>query len=194
MKDCFFPFFVLFLLFFRKEVAVDSMKQYIIPVQGLKEGEYSYHFEIDEKFFKHFEYSEVKYGNLEVDVELEKRTRMLVFTFNIKGTVHVMCDRCLDMFDLYVSNEMFLYVKFGESQYEESASTLIIPEESGNLDIAHYIYEYIILAIPYKRVHENIEACNQDVVSKLSTNKEQNQSNTIDPRLEKLNYLYKNNN
>ena len=86
---------------------------FIIPFAGLKEGIHDYAFDIDAAFFESFEYSEVKQGNVHVDVILERQERMLIFNFNIRGNVQVPCDRCLSSLDLTIEGHERLIVKFG---------------------------------------------------------------------------------
>ena len=96
---------------------------------------------------------------------------MLVLYFDIKGSVNVMCDRCLDQFDQPVNGEERLIVKFGDSYYEESDEVVVIPETEYKLNVSQYIYEFINLLLPIKRVHPNdkqgVSKCNPEFVNRL---------------------------
>ncbi len=146
-------------------------ERYRIPFKGLKEGEHTFDFEIDSSFFESFTKSEIRKGNLHVQVILQKIPRLLTLDFIISGTVRVPCDRCLDEFDLPVSFHETLYIKFGEKRYEESANTLVIPEDDSFLVISQYIYEYAHLSLPLRRVHPDDEdghsTCNPVMLKKL---------------------------
>lgn len=162
------------------------MNQYTIQYSGLSDGEHTFHYEIKQDFFQEIDYAEITKGNIDVDIYLTKRPQMLVFKFLIKGTVNIICDRCLDHFNLKIENDTLLYVKFGHEQKEETDNSIIIPEEAGEFDLSHYIYEYIMLSLPYKRMHDDISACNQEVINKLNTTTEQ----SMDPRLASLKNIY----
>ncbi|MFW6248184.1 MAG: YceD family protein [Bacteroidota bacterium] len=162
------------------------MNQYIIQYSGLSDGEHKFQYEIKQDFLQESNYAEINKGNIDVDVYLTKRPQMLVLRFKIKGTINIICDRCLDHFDLNINNDTLLYVKFGDEHKEETDNSIIIQKETGDFDLSHYIYEYIMLSLPYKRMHEDISECNQDVIHKLKPSKEQ----SIDPRLASLKNIY----
>lgn len=141
-------------------------KTYIIPFAGLSQGQHEFNFEVGNSFFKEREYSEVKKADVEVLLHLNKQSSMLILDFMIKGTVNLPCDRCAEPFDLPVEGEAQLIVKFGET-FAEEEEAITIPFSESELDIEQYLYEFINLAIPQKRVHENIKDCNKEVISKL---------------------------
>lgn len=132
---------------------VDYLKQFVIPYFGLKNGFHDFRFEINKEFFDHFEYSEIKNGDLLIRVELEKQDRMLIFRFNVSGTVDVPCDRCGVHFDQPVGIGEKLIIKLGHQRREESHEIIIIPETDHEVDLSGFLYEYIILSLPVKRVH-----------------------------------------
>ncbi len=156
---------------------------------GLKEGVHDYSFEIDEAFFESFEYSEIKHGNVHVDVSMERKERMLIFNFRFRGEVQLPCDRCLAPMSMPIEGSDRLIVKFGQDWEEESEEIIIIPETEARIDISPFIYEYIILKLPIQRVHpEGKGLCDQSVVEKL----EQHAKVEIDPRWEALKNLKNN--
>jgi len=156
-----------------------ALQEFEIPFLGLKEGIHDYAFDLDAEFFESFEYSEVKQGKVHVDVSMERHERMLVFNFSIKGIVELPCDRCLAPMELEIEGHERLIVKFGQEWMEESEEVMIMPETESRIDISSFIYEYIMLMLPYKRVHpEGEDLCDQDVVEKL----EQYEESGIDPR------------
>lgn len=147
-------------------------RQFIIPFRGLATGSHKFAFEIGDKFFDDFEESEISKGKVLVNVDLNKMANMLELDFKLSGSVVVTCDRCLDEFDMPVSFETILYVKFGDTTHEQTDEILIISHAEGELDLAQYIYEYIHLSLPYKRIHPNDKKgkslCNKDMLKKLN--------------------------
>lgn len=166
-----------------------ALKEYVIPFVGLKEGVHDYSFEVDSKFFESFDYSEINHGNIHVELSMEKQDRMLIFNFSIDGYVVVPCDRCLAEMEYPVKGTERLIVKFGQERKEETEEILIIPETESHIDISEFIYEYIMLLLPYRRVHpEGDESCNNEVSNKL----DQYAAPEHDPRWEALKELKKN--
>ena len=155
---------------------MNYLDNYNIMFSGLGLGEHSFEFEIGDKFFESFDYSEIKQGKITVGVRLEKQERMLVLNFHLSGFVHVMCNRCMEFYDQPITGTEQLFVKFGDEHREESDNIIIIPSGNHTINISQFIYEYINLLLPYKCVHPNDDAgksrCNTvatDEVEKLST-------------------------
>jgi uncharacterized protein len=162
---------------------VGYMDDFIIPFVGLGIGNHSFVFDINDTFFANFEYSELKKGKVKVEVNLERQERMLVFMFDLKGSVHVTCDRCLDEFDQSVDGHEKLIIKFGHEHLEESDEILVIPETDYQVDLAPLIYEYICVLLPIRFVHPVNEKgeyeCDPDVTRFISEIPEHNHT---DPR------------
>lgn len=166
-----------------KGTVMNLLQEFVIPFLGLKEGVHDYAFDIDAEFFESFEYSEIKQGKVHVGVSLERQERILIFNFNIRGTIHLPCDRCLALMDLPIEGNERLIVKFGKEWKEETDEILIIPETESHIDISSFIYEYIMLLLPYKRVHPEGEGlCDQAMVEKL----DKHSTTETDPRWEAL--------
>ena len=166
-----------------------ALKEYVIPFVGLKEGVHDYSFEVDGKFFESFDYSEINQGDIHVEVSMEKKERMLIFNFSILGYVVVPCDRCLAEMEYPVNGTERLIVKFGQERKEETEEIIIIPETESHIDISGFIYEYIMLLLPYRRVHpEGEESCNNAMIDKL----DQYTAHEEDPRWAALKELKKN--
>lgn len=132
---------------------MDYLTQFIIPFSGLGDGVHKYEFVINKEFFDFFEYSEVKKGNIQVVVNLDKQERMMVIDFKFDGYVDILCDRCSGNFNQPVSGTQKLIVKVGNVREEESDEIITIPETDHEIDLSSFIYEYVILLLPVKRIH-----------------------------------------
>lgn len=141
------------------------MRDLVIRFSGLKDGLHEFHFEIGNTFFEQLDYSEITKATLAVDVQLEKRTNMLILNFNIAGKVEVMCDKCTDDFFIDVDTEEELIYKFGDG-ISDDVKIVVIPENEIEIDISQTVYELTILAIPSKRVHPKGE-CNQEMLKTM---------------------------
>jgi uncharacterized protein len=126
---------------------------YSILLSGLKEGHHSLDFEIDKEFFEHFEESEVKEGSLIANIEMDKRTTHIDLIIRVSGSVRVSCDRCLEMFSQHVSSENRILVKFGKSIDDIDPDIISVSADENELDLRQQLYEFIMLALPIKRVH-----------------------------------------
>ena len=145
-----------------------TLKKYIIQFGGLSIGNHNFEFHVDDAFFENFEYSEIKKGNIIVNISLEKQETMLMLSFNIYGKVNIICDRCSDFFDIPISTNEQLIIKFGDEDFEETDDILVIPFSEHKIDLSHLIYEYINLSLPIKRVHPDDKqgnpTCNPEII------------------------------
>jgi len=152
-------------------IAVDYLKQFVIPFVGLSAGNHQFEFEIDDKFFASFEYSEIKKARVKVSLDLNKQERMLVLNFKLSGTLQVLCVRCLDEFDMPVEIFEEYFIKFGPEHREEDDNVLVITENETHIDVAQLIFDYLSLSVPYRVVHpddENgVSLCNPEVIKKI---------------------------
>jgi len=126
---------------------------YTILLSGLREGYHPIDFEIDKEFFEQFEKSEVKEGSLIANIEMDKRSTHLDLIIRVSGSVRISCDRCLEIFSQPVNSENRLLVKFGKSIEDIDPDILSVPADEYELDLQQQIYEFIMLALPIKRVH-----------------------------------------
>lgn len=173
-----------------------SNRQFIIPFKGLKVGSHSFVYDIDDTFFDDYENSEITKGKIHIEVDLEKRTNMLELYFSIEGTVMVTCDRCLDEFEMPIANEANLFVKFGDASEEQTDEIIVLSHNEFELDIAQYIYEFVHLSLPYKRVHPDDangnSTCNKEMLKKLEEYVVREQDNKKDSPWDDLKNLMNN--
>lgn len=158
---------------------MDRFKDFIIAYSGLSLGFHEFEFAIQEWFFEKFDYNEFNQCDFKVDVRLEKQERMLIFEFDVAGSCHVNCDRCADDLALTIASNNVLIVKFSSTMEEEDTEDIIyISDKDYQLDISQYIYEYVVLSLPYKKVHSNkgTSTCNKETLKFLETKEVHNDS------------------
>jgi uncharacterized metal-binding protein YceD (DUF177 family) len=131
-------------------------KEYIIPFSGLKQGTHSFDFVLGEKFFQQFDFEEFISTQIQVSVQLNKMSTMMELAFAAQGSVRVPCDVTGELFDLPIQATLDLVVKFGEEFNDENESLLILPHMEHQVDVAQYLYEMVVLAVPQKRVHPGV--------------------------------------
>ncbi|QCX02000.1 DUF177 domain-containing protein [Aggregatimonas sangjinii] len=131
-------------------------KEYNIPFSGLKQGKHQFEYQIENTFFESFGYEEFNAAAISVDVGLNIASTMLELDFDANGTVNVLCDVTGEPFDQPVASNLQLVVKFGEAYNDEDDEILIIPHGEHKINIAQYVYEMLVLAVPQKRTHPGI--------------------------------------
>lgn len=167
-------------------------RSYEVRVSGLGEGEHNFSFELDKEFFVLFEHPDISNGNVEAEVILEKKQGIFTLYFSLEGEVEVVCDRCLETFIIDVSTSQTIYVKIGETPGEIDDEVLIIGRDDHEIQVGQYLYEFILLALPYQKVHPNDSegnsTCNPEMLKKLDAHrsKEPNREEKTDPRWDAL--------
>jgi uncharacterized metal-binding protein YceD (DUF177 family) len=176
---------------------LNKLKPFSIVFTSLKLGKHDFEYNIDKSFFDEFDYSPVKLGALKVNLSFNKQETLFVLDFKIKGTVSLTCDRCTDDFDYPMETEERLIFKLGEEEFEQSDEVVVLAIHEHQINVANYIYEFIILSVPFVHIHADlpngIPGCNKEtlaILSKLSVEKSADQPNeAIDPRWEALKKL-----
>ena len=155
---------------------MQALRQFSIPIKGLDVKVHQFTFQVDDQFFSHFEYSPYKKGQITSELELEKKYDNLVLTFNNKGNLRTVCDRCIAEIDFPVDVSFELIVKYDENEREEDDIIYIHPE-SNEINVAKYIYDNIIISIPIIKVIEcdilSPKPCDEGVLKHLEFNKEE---------------------
>ena len=147
-------------------------KRYTIAYKGLKPGLHDFRFEVDGSLFEEFESPEIKDGACEVTVALERGEAMLTLDVTVDGSVVVECDRCLEECRIPVHYQGRLLVKFSDEVREYDGDTLWLSPSEDFVDLAQYIYESIVLSLPYQRVHPDGE-CDPDMLGRFRIVSEQ---------------------
>jgi uncharacterized metal-binding protein YceD (DUF177 family) len=151
---------------------MQARKEYIIQFVGLSLGEHKFEFEVTDKFFENLEFSEIKQANIHINLNLLKQSQMMVLQFEISGTVKALCDLCASEFDLPISGDHKLIVKVGGSDTgNEDDDIITVAANEHELDLSTYLYEYITLSLPIKRVHpvdkDGNSTCDTETLEKL---------------------------
>jgi uncharacterized metal-binding protein YceD (DUF177 family) len=176
-----------------------AKSQYIVEFGGLAVGVHDFEFEVDDKFFKNIENTEIERASVNIDATLTRQNNLLNMHFSIYGTVGVGCDRCLKDFDLPIEAEEELVIKYGNPD-DSNDEILVIPEGETQFDISQYLYEYIALALPARRVPCEVDAkefeCDWEMRDKIESlspapEEEKEEENKNNPMWEQLNKIKK---
>jgi len=150
---------------------MESLKPFLIPIAGLKVGIHQFDYQIDETFFQHFENSPIRAGKVQLNLELDKRSDMIILGFRLNGKTPTACDRCMADIDLPFEGDYTLIVKY-ENESDDTESDLVyINREETILDVSKFAYEYICLSIPLIKVYdcdeEKVLPCNTAILDRL---------------------------
>lgn len=173
-----------------------DLKLFTIPYVGLKIGEHTFDYNIDQSFFEYFDFTEFNKTAVDTHLVFEKKTTMFELHFTITGTVNVNCDVTNEPYDQAIEGEFHLIVKFGEEFNDENEEILILPHGEYEINIAQYIYELIVLSVPNKRVHPGVldGTLKSEILDKLeelspSQSIKNDDSSETDPRWDSLKKL-----
>lgn len=149
---------------------MDALSEFKIPIRGLSDEIHHYTFLVQDAFFKSFENSLVKNGDLDVSLELDKRPSLLILNFTFKGEIENACDRCANWIHVPVGGNREFLVKYSEEENSNEDVWYISPLDP-ELNIADMVYELIHLNLPLVNrrpcEEEGHIYCNQEVLKKL---------------------------
>jgi len=163
---------ILFFSFARQFFSVMQLNIFRIPVHSSSNEVQEYDFEIDDSFFAHFEYGEIKKGRLQVRVKVIYFHHQIQLDVNIGGIVELVCGRCLDSYSEKLDSHYILYGKFGQGSGQDDLDVVWIPDNKNFIDLVPVLYEYINLSLPLKKIHpkdeEGNSLCNSEMISRLN--------------------------
>jgi len=170
-----------------------DLKEFNIQFVGLKEGKHEFKYSIDNKFFEAFNFDEYESSSIKVSLNFVKKSTLFELVFTAEGSVEVPCDVTNELYDQEIDSELPLVVKFGPEFNDDNEEILILPHEAYEFNVAQFIYEMIVLAVPNKRVHPKVldgtmESEALKKLKELEIKKVKPVENT-DPRWDKLKNL-----
>lgn len=130
-----------------------GVRIYSVNIVGLSNAIHAYEFEVNNDFFSQYGNELITEGALKVVVTLDKRDTFIGTSFSISGWVKLICDRSLDPFDYSVKAEKKLVFKYGDSDEELSDEIIMVHRDTDTLNLGQYIFEFIALEIPIKKLH-----------------------------------------
>lgn len=170
-----------------------DLKEFNIQFVGLKEGKHLFEYAISNTFFTFFNFDEFESADIQVTLEFIKKSTLFELVFNTKGTVEIPCDVTNELYNQEITAQLPLVVKFGPEYNDDNEEILILPHEAYQFNVAQFIYEMIVLAVPNKRVHPKVldgtmESEALEKLKELEIKKEKTVE-TTDPRWDKLKNL-----
>ncbi len=133
-----------------------KQKEFDIPFSGLSQGKHKFDYHIKNTFFESFDYNEFNEADVNIHAKLNVMSTMLELDLSATGTVNVNCDITSESYDQDIHSDLELVIKFGDEYNDENDEILIIPHSEHQVNIAQYIYEMLVLAVPLKRIHPGV--------------------------------------
>ena len=165
-------------------------KEFLIPFGGEKLGKHEHRFEITKSFFESGlvqEELDIIESHVHLDFVLDKQSAMLNLHFDFSGSITIPCDRCNAPLNLPIESSDTLFAKFSLGGFETTDDVITIPDSDSHIDIGSYAHEFLWLALPMRRVHEEGD-CDPTVIQKLKELEPDKEENT-DPRWDALKNL-----
>ena len=144
---------------------MSKFELYNIVLKDLNNETLVREYQLDEAYFKKIDSPEIQKGKINATVKAKKKNSSYELDFFLEGSVLIPCDRCLDTMEQPIHYKEKLQVKFG-SKFSEEDEIVIVPESEGAINVAWFLYEFIVLNIPLKHVHASGE-CNKTMATKL---------------------------
>jgi len=136
------------------------MKNIIIPLDGWAAGERIFRFRADTEFFQAFDNKEILEAGIDVEIRAVKEGHKVKADLHLRGTVTVLCDRCLEPLTIEVDIRP-------EEEFEA-------PSTEADWDFSQAVYDYACLSVPIHKVHPE-GGCNPDTVKYLSHDEQKNE-------------------
>ena len=142
-------------------------RTYSVVYKGLADGAHDFGFTVGDAFFAACGNDELRGGECRATLRMRKAGNTMVFDNTIEGEVVTICDRCLDECTVPVRFEGTLTVRVTDEQAEYDGENMWISPADDAVDFGQYIYESIVLALPYRRVHADGE-CNPEMTARFT--------------------------
>jgi len=170
-------------------VKTNVLKSFEINLARLENGTHHFQFELVPDFFETFENNLVEDGFGKASLIMDKSESMMALNFTIEVDVLLICDVSLESYRESLICQKKHIVKFSLTSEELSDEISTIDMGMQILNVSGYIYEFVSLEIPMKKVHPRLRGQERaDLVYKYETPSlnDQEQENKIDPRWEVL--------
>ena len=171
-----------------------AKEKYSVDIFRLKTGEHQFEFGIGTDFFTAFKDSPVQKATGRVDLNLIKQDSLIQAILDFHIELPLICDRSLREFNYPIEEQHEILFKYGEEEMEMDDDVYVITRNTQRIDFSQFIYEFIVLAVPMKKIHPDLvlEEEEEFVYRTEAETEESNEMDETDPRWEMLKKLRKN--
>ena len=153
-----------------------AKRTFEIAFVGLKQGVHEFNYVVDDKFF--VEKGDPDFTNCTANIKLllDKKSSFMLLKFEIGGKADTTCDRCGNKLPMDIWDEFNMLIKLVENPdemnaQEEDPDVFYISKTESHIDVADWIYEFVLLSFPIQKSCSAEEMggpqCNQEVLAKL---------------------------
>lgn len=122
-------------------------------------------FEIEDGFFEKKDYSPIRKGDVRASLQIERTPESYVVSIRLEGFVVTSCMRCMGELRTPICSDNEVKVKMTDTVREDDEYVYVNRKE-GILDLEPLIYDFIVLSVPERHVHEDGE-CDKDMEEAL---------------------------
>jgi uncharacterized protein len=164
---------------------------YSINIIGLTNKLHHFDYEIGDDFFNQYGTDLISKGSFQVNVDFYKHETFIETDFKIAGVANLACDRTLEWFEHPIKSKHKLLFKYGETNEEISDEIVMIARDTATIDLGQFIYEFIALAVPMKKLHPRFrdeEEAEENTAGKIvyssgpAAGDNEDNNDAIDPR------------
>jgi uncharacterized protein len=166
---------------------LEPRKEHTIPFIGLKDGQHEFHFELADDFFAEMSAEELEGGHVAVYVTLDKSASLLVANIQEDGAVDLRCARCNGPLSYRIQCDQRQIFRLNSEEESEDDELVMLDPREHSINLTHYIYECLRLALPIRPIHPQGE-CDPEVLRALSQRSTEHES-VPDPRWDALKEL-----
>lgn len=178
---------------------MNELRKYDINIFGLENKRYEFDFESGDAFFDALEQNLIRKGQFTAQVVLSKSETMIRLDFHIKGEVEQLCDRSLDEYNEPIDVENQMLLKFSDHNEELTDEIELIERNTATVNVARYIFEFIGLSLPMKKLHPRFRVEEDDddesegkMIYQSEPEPDEDGKPPLDPRWEALRRLNNN--
>ncbi len=167
--------------------------EFSVHIIGLSNTAHEFKYHLEKSFFDEFGRDLLEEGSFDAGVVLDKHETFIEGSFSLKGTARLVCDRSLEPFDYPIDFSGKVVFKYGNEEAEVTDEIVIIPHNKPSLNVGQYLFEFIGLALPMKRLHPKYQEQEEDdfdeTEGRIVYSSSAENDGDVDPRWEQLKKL-----
>ena len=171
-------------------------EEFKLRISGVELGKHSFSINCNNRFFELAEIPDLQEGDVNLQIEMEVSEKMITLDFDFNGYVMLPCDRCLEPVRVNLNFDEHLLVKLVPQveEMQQEDDMWVVNENEYELDVFHFVYESIMLALPIQVIHPDDEngnsTCNPEILKIMTEHSpDTKKEGEIDPRWEALKKL-----
>ncbi|MCS7004055.1 MAG: DUF177 domain-containing protein [Cytophagales bacterium] len=141
---------------------MENIKLISLEIGGLENGKYEYAYQINKSLLDKYQNDMIEDCCLSLSIKVNKTSFSITATISLEGTLTLVCDRSLDMFEEPFDQQHQIVFKFGNSWEEVTEDMYIIPFDQTELVFDQIVYDIICTSLPIKKLHPRFRQHQQE--------------------------------